>query len=75
MATLPDPLAAMGLHGLWVDAGHYNHRAGRWVREPFAAFTCRHGCLRTAAGARDVAAFCQAIDAWHTVNCARKEHA
>lgn len=69
MAALPDPLAAMGLHGLWVDGGHYSVTAHRWVREPFAAFTCRHGCLRTAAGARDVAQFCQAITAWHIAHC------
>jgi hypothetical protein len=58
-----------GLHGLWVDAGRYDVRAHRWVREPVAEFTCRHGCTRAAAGETAVRQFCRAITAWHLAHC------
>jgi hypothetical protein len=58
-----------GLFGLWVDAGWCDAKTGRWVREPAAEFTCRHGCTRHAAGAVDVTQFCQAITAWHIATC------
>lgn len=72
MSTLPNPLTATGMFGLWVDLGRYNPAVDRWVREPFAEFTCRHGCVRSASGARDVAAFCRAISTWHIVHCPGK---
>lgn len=76
MAALPappvdslSPLSALGLFGLYVDGGHYSVTQHRWVREPYAELTCRHGCLRSAAGPADVTRFCQAITAWHIAHC------
>lgn len=77
MATLPDPptappltpLSALGLFGLYVDAGHYSTAAHRWVREPVAELTCRYGCLRSAVGPADVAQMCRAVTAWHIATC------
>lgn len=69
MTALPNPLTAKGLFGLWVDSGDYSPTAHRWAREPFAEFTCRFGCLRSAAGPADVAQFCRAITAWHIAHC------
>lgn len=72
MSTVPDPtapLSTLGLFGLFVDAGHYSVNAHRWVRDPYAEFTCRHGCLRSAVGPADVARLCQALTAWHIARC------
>lgn len=67
--SLPD----LGLFGLHVDLGRYDVRTQRWVREPAAEFTCRHGCSRHALGATAVAQFTRAITAWHLAHCpARK---
>lgn len=62
-----------GLFGLWVDFGHLNPRSGRWLREPAADFTCRHGCTHTAGGALDVARFCRDVDAYHAQHCPGRE--
>jgi hypothetical protein len=63
MTMLPD------LFGLYVDCGHYSVKTGRWLREPFAEFTCRAGCVRCASGPAQVAHFVAAIWTWHTRNC------
>lgn len=69
MAAVLNQLSALGFPGLYVDFGHYSPTAHRWVREPYAEFTCRFGCLRSAAGPADVTQFCRAITAWHTAHC------
>lgn len=66
MSMLPD------LHGLHVDCGHYNATAHRWVREPFAEFTCRHGCTLLASGADEVTRLCRSVWAWHAATCPGK---
>lgn len=48
--------APAGLYGLHVDFGRYDHRSARWLRQPTARFTCRHGCHVTVVGPLKVAA-------------------
>lgn len=65
MSTLPVP----GLHGLYVDCGHYSAASGRWIREPRGEFTCRYGCALFAAGPDQVTRLCRAVWAWHAAHC------
>ncbi|PZG97825.1 hypothetical protein C1I97_25150 [Streptomyces sp. NTH33] len=61
--------APAGLYGLHVDLGRYSQDRGRWLRQPAARFTCRHGCHITAVGPLKVAALTQHIDEDHARTC------
>ncbi|WP_225080479.1 MULTISPECIES: hypothetical protein [unclassified Streptomyces] len=61
--------APTGLYGLHVDLGHYRPYSGKWLRQPAAWFTCRHGCVEEATGPEDVADLTARITTDHARTC------